>query len=79
MITALCEVGREKDALKLLDPLIAEILDYGAVGTIREIRDGEDFGQKEEFGGAAFQAWSLAEMLRAIEEDLAPLLGWQLK
>ena len=32
--------------------------------------------EREEFGGATFQAWSLAEFLRALHEDLAPALGW---
>lgn len=76
MITALCRVGRVEEARRLLDPLVAEILDHGAVGAIREIRDGADTGETEEFGGATFQAWSMAEMIRAMHEDLGPALGW---
>ena len=76
MITALCRVGRTDDALAMLDVLVDETLDHGAVGAIREIRDGVDTGQREEFGGATFQAWSMAEFLRAVDEDLAPRMGW---
>ncbi len=76
MITALCRVGRVDDALALLDPLVAETLDHGAVGAIREIRDGAPTELREEFGGATYQAWSMAEMIRAMHEDLAPALGW---
>ena len=76
MITALCRVGRVDDARRLLDPLVDDCLDHGAVGAIREIRDGGDTGEREEFGGATFQAWSMAEMIRAMHEDLAPALGW---
>jgi glycogen debranching enzyme len=76
MIQALCRVGRDADALAMLDPLVRETLDHGAVGAIREIRDGADTGATEEFGGATFQAWSMAEMIRAMHEDLAPALGW---
>jgi hypothetical protein len=76
MITALCRVGRTQDARRMLDPLVDEILDHGAVGAIREIRDGGDTGLTEEFGGATFQAWSLAEFLRVMHEDLAPVYGW---
>jgi glycogen debranching enzyme len=74
MIHALCMVGRSDDALSMLDPLVDEVLDHGAVGAIREIRDGGNTGQKEEFGGATFQAWSMAEFIRAIHEDLVPSL-----
>ncbi len=77
MITALCRVGRSADARTLLDPLVAEVLDHGAVGAIQEIRDGGDTGLTEEFGGATFQAWSLAEMIRAMHEDLASPMGWR--
>lgn len=76
MITALCRVGRVDDARAMLDVLVRETLDHGAVGAIREIRDGADTGITEEFGGATFQAWSMAELLRAMHEDLAPRLGW---
>ncbi len=76
MITALCRVGRVGDARAMLDVLVDETLDHGAVGAIREVRDGADTGEREEFGGATFQAWSMAEMLRAMHEDLAPALGW---
>ena len=76
MITALCRVGRVDDARAMLDVLVSETLDHGAVGAIREIRDGTDTGEREEFGGATFQAWSMAEMLRAMHEDLKPALGW---
>jgi glycogen debranching enzyme len=76
MITALCRVGRVDDALRLLDPLVADALDYGAVGAIREIRDGGPTESVEEFGGATYQAWSMAEMIRAMHEDLAPALDW---
>lgn len=76
MITALCRVGRVEEARRMLDPLVDETLDHGAVGAIREIRDGADTEEREEFGGATFQAWSMAEMIRAMHEDLAPALGW---
>lgn len=76
MITALCRVGRVGDARAMLDVLVDETLDHGAVGAIREVRDGTDTGEREEFGGATYQAWSMAEMLRAMHEDLAPALGW---
>jgi len=76
MITALTRVGRTDEALGMLDVLVSETLDHGAVGAIREIRDGTDTGEREEFGGATFQAWSMAEMLRAMHEDLAPAMGW---
>lgn len=76
MITALCRVGRVDEARGMLDVLVRETLDHGAVGAIREIRDGADTGTTEEFGGATFQAWSMAELLRAMHEDLAPALGW---
>lgn len=76
MITALCRVGRVEEARAMLDPLVDEVLDHGAVGAIREIRDGGDTGETEEFGGATFQAWSMAEMIRAMHEDLGPALGW---
>lgn len=76
MISALCRVGRVDDAKAMLDVLVSETLDHGAVGAIREVRDGTDSGEREEFGGATFQAWSMAEMLRAMHEDLAPALGW---
>jgi hypothetical protein len=76
MITALCRIGRVDEAVRMLDVLVRETLDHGAVGAIREIRDGADTGTTEEFGGATFQAWSMAELLRAMHEDLAPRLGW---
>jgi predicted glycogen debranching enzyme len=72
MIHALCLVGRTHDALSMLEPLVDEVLDHGAVGAIREIRDGGKTEETEEFGGATFQAWSMAEFLRAIHEDLLP-------
>ena len=76
MIHALCRLGRIDDALSMIQPLVDEVLLHGAVGAIREIRDGGDSGLTEEFGGAAFQAWSMAEFIRAVHEDLAPALGW---
>lgn len=76
VISALCRVGRVDEARAMLDVLVDEVLDHGAVGAIREVRDGTDTGEREEFGGATFQAWSMAEMLRAMHEDLAPALGW---
>ena len=75
-ITALCRAGRVEEARAMLEPLVSETLDHGAVGAIREIRDGGQVDEKEEFGGATFQAWSMAEMIRAMHEDLGPRLGW---
>ena len=79
MIHALCKVGRTDDALTMIQPLVDEVLYHGAVGAIREIRDGGDTGKTEEFGGATFQAWSMAEFIRAVHEDLAPALGWKIQ
>ncbi|NNE08532.1 MAG: hypothetical protein HKN20_08220, partial [Gemmatimonadetes bacterium] len=76
MIAALARTGRMDEARAMLDPLVDDLLDHGAVGAIREIRDGVVTDQQEEFGGATFQAWSMAEMIRAMHEDLGPALGW---
>lgn len=79
MITALCRTGRAQEAVRLLEPLVAQALDHGAVGAIQEIRDGAQGDQQEEFGGAVFQAWSMAEMIRAMHEDLAKEMGWSVQ
>jgi predicted glycogen debranching enzyme len=79
MITALCRTGRAAEAVALLEPLVAQALDHGAVGAIQEIRDGAQGDQQEEFGGAVFQAWSMAEMIRAMHEDLAGPMGWAVR
>jgi len=50
--------------------LLDEVLDRGAVGTLREIRDGDPAPPgKDEFGGATSQAWSLSELLRTVHDD----------
>jgi glycogen debranching enzyme len=50
--------------------LITEILENGIAGSLREIRDG-DPTDKDDFGGATSQAWSLSELLRNIVDDYA--------
>lgn len=72
VIQALCEAGRQDEAWSLLDPLTRDLLERGAVGSMREIRDGEA-RDLEDFGGATSQAWSLAEYLRVYHEAF---LGW---
>jgi hypothetical protein len=53
--------------------LLDEVMDWGAVGTIQEIRDGARAANNDEFGGATSQAWSLAELLRNVVQDYAGL------
>jgi len=67
VIQALCDAGREIEAYALLSPLTADLMNHGAVGTLREIRDGERT-RLEDYGGATSQAWSLAEYLRVFTE-----------
>jgi len=73
VIQALCDAGRQDEAWTMLEPLTKDLLERGAVGTMREIRDGEAT-DLEDFGGATSQAWSLAEYLRVVSEAF---LGWQ--
>jgi glycogen debranching enzyme len=72
VIQALCDAGRQDEAWTMLEPLTKDLLERGAVGTMREIRDGEA-RDLEDFGGATSQAWSLAEYLRVHGEAF---LGW---
>jgi glycogen debranching enzyme len=69
MVTCMRAVGEDEAADRLLAPLVDEILNRGAVGTLREIRDGVDTSGKEEFGGATSQAWSLSEFIRVRLQD----------
>jgi hypothetical protein len=55
--------------MELFSPMIDEILYEGCTGSLREIRDGRFIPGKEEFGGAASQAWSLAEFMRVSLEE----------
>ena len=73
VIQALCDAGRQDEAWTMLEPLRKDLLERGAVGTMREIRDGEAT-DLEDFGGATSQAWSLAEYLRVHSEGF---LGWE--
>ena len=63
-----------RDGLDQVAMLVDEILDRGAVGTLREIRDGDPAPPgKDEFGGATSQAWSLSELLRVMSDDFLGL------
>jgi glycogen debranching enzyme len=64
MASCLLAVGEVETAWNLVAPLVDEILDEACVGSLREIRDGLHDGDREEFGGATSQAWSLAEFIR---------------
>jgi hypothetical protein len=69
-ISCMSAAGEEDAARELFAPMIDEILEEGCTGSLREIRDGRYIEGKEEFGGAASQAWSLAEFIRiAVEKD----------
>ena len=67
-ISCMIAAGEEQAARELFAPMIAEILEEGCTGSLREIRDGRYIPGKEEFGGAASQAWSLAEFIRVYTE-----------
>jgi 4-alpha-glucanotransferase len=67
-VTCMIAAGEERAARELFTPMITEILDEGCAGSLREIRDGTYIQGKEEFGGAASQAWSLAEFIRVYDE-----------
>ena len=59
-----------------MNVLIEDTIEHGALGSLREIRDGE-LSLKEDYGGATSQAWSLAELLRVQFESvlgIKPLL-----
>ncbi len=68
-ISCMVAAGEEQAARELFAPMIEEILDEGCTGSLREIRDGRFIPGKEEFGGAASQAWSLAEFIRVYLEE----------
>lgn len=70
MISCMVEAGERKLARDLYQPLIDEILYEGAVGSLREIRDGYYTEGKEEFGGATSQACVLAEFIRIALDEL---------
>ena len=67
-VSCMIAAGEEQAARELFAPMIAEILEEGCAGSLREIRDGRYISGKEEFGGAASQAWSLAEFIRVYTE-----------
>jgi len=69
-ISCMVAAGEEQAARELFAPMITEILEEGCTGSLREIRDGRFIPGKEEFGGAASQAWSLAEYIRVSIEEL---------
>ena len=71
-ISCMVAAGEQQAARELFAPMITEILDEGCTGSLREIRDGRFIPGKEEFGGAASQAWSLAEFIRVSLEELGP-------
>jgi glycogen debranching enzyme len=60
-----------REGFEQTDMLMDEILSVGAVGTIQEIRDGDQATSNDEFGGATSQAWSLSELLRTVADDYA--------
>lgn len=62
-----------RDGFEQTRMLLDEVMDWGAVGTIQEIRDGARAESNDEFGGATSQAWSLAELLRGVVQDYAGL------
>ncbi len=62
-------LDRARDGFAQTAMLMREILDWGAVGTLQEIRDGAPADDWDEFGGATSQAWSLAELLRTVHDD----------
>lgn len=62
-----------RDGFEQTRMLLDEVLEWGAVGTIQEIRDGARAESNDEFGGATSQAWSLAELLRNVVQDYAGL------
>ena len=68
MVTCMRAVGEEEAAVRLIEPLVDEILSRACVGSLREIQDGVYTQGKEEFGGATSQAWSLAEFIRVCLE-----------
>ena len=67
VMQTLCDWDDPDRAWEMMQPLIDDLLEHGAVGTMREIRDGEA-RSLEDFGGATSQAWSLAEFLRVAVE-----------
>lgn len=69
MVTCMRVVGEAEAEKKLIEPLVDEILKRACVGSLREIRDGVYTKDKEEFGGATSQAWSLAEFIRICLEE----------
>ena len=69
-ISCMVAAGEEQAARELFAPMMTEILEEGCTGSLREIRDGRFIPGKEEFGGAASQAWSLAEYIRVSIEEL---------
>ena len=69
-ISCMVAAGEKQAARELFAPMITEILEEGCTGSLREIRDGRFIPGKEEFGGAASQAWSLAEFIRVAIEEL---------
>ncbi len=69
-ISCMVAAGEEQAARELFSPMITEILEEGCTGSLREIRDGRFIPGREEFGGAASQAWSLAEFIRVSLEEL---------
>ena len=77
MASCLIEAGETETAWELVRPLVTEILDEACVGTLREIRDGAYTPDKDEFGGATSQAWSLAEFIRVFSEEFIHLQGKQ--
>ncbi len=68
-ISCMVAAGEQQAARELFAPMMTEILEEGCTGSLREIRDGIYIDGKEEFGGAASQAWSLAEYIRVYIEE----------
>jgi glycogen debranching enzyme len=69
VITAISGLGRKRGILELLKVEIDDILNWGAVGTLAELKNGADTGV-ENVEGTITQAWSLAEFIRNVYQDL---------
>jgi hypothetical protein len=69
VITAISKLGLKRGIRQLLRVEMEDILNWGAVGTLAELKNGADTG-RENVAGTITQAWSLAEFVRNIYQDL---------
>ncbi|MEE4312574.1 MAG: amylo-alpha-1,6-glucosidase [candidate division KSB1 bacterium] len=76
VITSLCRYGYGELAAELLKSGAFQILDWGAAGTYSELLDAIPAEGQEipRISGTVSQAWSLAEYLRNIHQDILGIM-----